>query len=293
MILQQVTPLREGWSAKQCLCYGAALEKRSEHSVGKALVKGAAGSELPPVMDFKVYPGRGVTGRIESINYLIGNRRLLEEQEIPLPIEPKEERQEVSTIVFLADRDGLICSFAAADMVKPEAAEVVATLGTMGMKMVMVSGDQNAPVAHIAAQVGLDDYRAQTLPTEKAGFVEELKAAGRSPAMVGDGINDAPALTSADIGIAVAKGTDIALESADIVLMRDDLELVPEALRLSRRTFATIRRNLFWALGYNITALPLAFFGLLHPIVCAGAMAVSSLCVVGNSLLLRRGQGGT
>jgi len=192
------------------------------------------------------------------------------------------------TTVYLADGDGVIAAFLVADRLKPGARALVDKLKAMGLSPVMVSGDQEEVVARIAARAGITAHRSRTLPTEKADFVTNQRNQGKTVAMVGDGINDAPALTAADVGIAVARGTDIAMESADIVLMREDLGLVAETFLLSRRIFSTIRYNLFWAFGYNLTALPLAFFGLLHPIVCAGAMAASSLCVVGNSLLLRQ-----
>ncbi len=288
MSLVRAVPLRRSWSRERAVAAAAALELRSEHSVGRAIVAAAADMELPQVEDFQVHAGRGVSGHIRGRLLFLGNERFLEDNR--LRVDPGEggSGAERHTLVFLADGDGVIASFAVADSIKPEAGKVVDELEKMGIGVILVSGDREPVVAHIAKQAGIGKYRARTLPTEKADFVESLRQADHCVAMVGDGINDAPALIAADVGMAVARGTDIALESADIVLIRDDLGLVPTALALSRSTFRTIRRNLCWALGYNIVALPLAVLGLLHPIICAGAMALSSLCVVGNSLLLRR-----
>ncbi len=288
MSLDRVEPFRSDWNKQQCLVLAATLEIRSEHSVARAIVKAAVDMELPRVSEFQVFPGRGVAGEVEGNRYVLGNERFLNEQKVDISAARPNRQHSKSTVVFLADPEGVIAAFTVADSLKPEAGKVVKDLKAMGLSLVLVSGDQEEAVAHIAEQAGISNYQARTLPIEKADYIAELKSREKNIAMVGDGINDAPALTAADVGIAVAKGTDIALESADIVLMRDDLRLIPAALTLSRRTFATIRRNLFWALGYNIVALPLAIFGLLHPIMCAGAMALSSLCVVGNSLLLRR-----
>jgi Cu+-exporting ATPase len=238
------------------------------------------GETLLPVENFKAYPGLGIEGEIDGVLYKIGSARYISADAL-------EERGN-ATVVYLADVNGIVAEFEIADTLRPEAMAMVNDLHGMSMALHMVSGDRHAAVTAMADKVGIKTTQAETMPEEKAEYIENLQSNGSRVAMVGDGINDAPALTAASIGIGVAKGTDIAMESADIVLMREDLQLIPTALLLARKTFATIRLNLFWALGYNIVALPLAFLGLLHPIICAGAMALSSLCVVGNSLLLKR-----
>jgi len=286
MALSAIRPLDPAWSAERVLAVAAALESRSEHALGRAIAASADGV-LAPVEHFEALPGRGVRGTIGGRNYWLGNRRLLSEAGItPDPAAPADEG--AVTRILLADDGGMRGELDLADGPRPESAATVAALHGMGLKVMMLSGDQPGPVAALAAATGITNFHAAMLPEDKARHIEGLEAAGDHLAMVGDGINDAPALAAASVGIAVARGTDIAMESADIVLMRDDLRLIPQALFLARATFRTIRLNLIWALGYNLLALPLALAGLLHPIVCAGAMAVSSLCVVGNSLLLRR-----
>lgn len=290
MTLQKVCSLAPEWDETRCLVIAASLEKLSEHSVGRAIVEA-----LPPdlqvreVKDFSVSPGLGISGTIGSSRYLVGNSRFLDNHSIsPEEAADCPDSENGSTTVYLADSERVLAVFFISDSLRPETGQVVAILRNMGREVHLLSGDQNSVVASMAASAGIDRYRGETLPLEKADYLESLRSEGKRPVMVGDGINDAPALTVADVGISVARGTDIAMESSDIVLMREDIRLVPMALQLSILTFSTIRLNLFWALGYNMTALPLAFLGLLHPIVCAAAMAASSLCVVGNSLFLRK-----
>jgi len=279
MSLTAIEALSTGKDKTECGIIAASLESRSEHSVGKAIAGNVESEKLLQVTHFKVHPGLGVEGEINGILYRMGSSRFLH---------IAEESDSTSTIVYLADGEEILAKFEVADSLREEAVETVAALHKRAMTLYMVSGDQQAAVAAMAQKAGIRNYQAGTMPAEKAVFIENLQKNGATVAMVGDGINDAPALTAAQVGIGVASGTDIAMESADIVLMREDLRLIPAALLLARKTFSTIRLNLFWALGYNIIALPLAFLGLLHPIICAGAMALSSLCVVGNSLFLKR-----
>jgi P-type Cu+ transporter len=177
---------------------------------------------------------------------------------------------------------------ALADAVKPGAARAVAALQALGLRTLLLTGDNRATADAVAAQVGIEEVRAQVLPAEKAAVVAELQAQGRRVAMVGDGVNDAPALARADLGLGMVTGTDLALAAADVVLVRDELEVVPAAIELARATLRTIRGNLVWAFGYNVVALPVAALGLLNPLVAAAAMALSSAFVVSNSLRLRR-----
>ncbi len=289
MSLTGVRPLASGWTRERVLHVAAALESRSEHALGRAIAASApadGGTAPAEVSDFQALPGRGVHGLINGRDYWLGNRRLLNEAGIATDAVPLDDDD--ATRILLADAGGVLAELELTDSLRPESAATVTALRRMGLTVLMLSGDQLGPVAALAAAAGITEFHAAMLPEDKARHIEALEAGGRHVAMVGDGINDAPALAAASVGIAVARGTDIAMESADLVLMRDDLRLIPQALFLARATFRTIRLNLIWALGYNLLALPLALSGLLHPIVCAGAMAVSSLCVVGNSLLLRR-----
>ncbi len=280
MSLTTVHSLRRKDDNEQCLLLAASLESRSEHSVGLAIYNAVDTQTMLPVHEFKAHPGLGVEGVIDGRLYKIGSARYV-------CADALEETGD-ATVVYLADAKGLIAEFEIADTLRSEAVTMVNDLRGMSMALHMVSGDRQAAVVAMAEKAGIENIQAETMPGEKAEYIESLQKNGSNVAMVGDGINDAPALTAATIGIGVAKGTDIAMESADIVLMREDLRLIPAALILARKTFGTIRLNLFWALGYNLIVLPLAFLGLLHPIICAGAMALSSLCVVGNSLLLKR-----
>jgi cation-transporting P-type ATPase A/B/Cu+-exporting ATPase len=196
------------------------------------------------------------------------------------------ERQGHTAIVVAID-DEACGALAVADTVKPSAARAVARLHRLGLRTVLMSGDNTATARAVAAEVGIDEVLAEVLPADKAGTVARLRTEGRTVAMVGDGVNDAPALAGADLGMAVVSGTDVALSAADVILVREDLEVVPDAVALARGTLRTIRGNLAWAFGYNVAALPLAAAGLLNPLIAAGAMALSSLFVVSNSLRLR------
>ena len=294
MSLVSIIPLAPGWDKDKCLLYGASLEAGSEHPLGRAIVSSVSTGQLKVVNDFEVHPGKGISGTIDGFPYWLGNRKFLEElglQDAGKSAYKKETNtKQVATIVTLADESGSVADFHIADTLRPESKKAVDRLKELGIEVAMLSGDHSKSVAAIAREIGITEFHAEVLPHEKVSYIEDLRKKGRRIAMVGDGINDAPALTVADVGIVVAKGSDIAMESGDIVLMREDLDLVSQSIRLARATFTTIRLNLFWALGYNIIVLPIAFMGLLHPILCAGAMALSSLCVVTNSLLLRRAE---
>jgi Cu+-exporting ATPase len=281
------------WPEGQVLSWAAALEEKSEHPLAEAIIQAAAQKELvlPPVEDFQAVPGRGVKAHILGQEVLLGNLPFLEQERVPiqdLKSRQMQLAQQGKTTVFLAVAGQPVGLLAAADTLKPGAAENVAALKDMGLKVMLLSGDNRQAAAAVARSVGIDEVLAEVLPGDKAAKVAELQARGETVAMVGDGINDAPALAQADVGIALGTGADVALEAADLTLIRDDLSLIPQAIRLSRRMMRIIRQNLFWAFFYNVIAIPAAAAGLLNPALAAAAMALSSVSVVTNSLRLRR-----
>ena len=257
--------LVENGLPSEALRLAGAVEDASEHPVGRAVAEAARTrfGSLPPVEGFRSVAGRGVTGVVE------GHR-------------VEVDRGTVSIDGVLAGR------LSVADSVKPTSAEAVAQFRALGLAPVLVTGDSEEPAGKVAMEVGVDRVVAGVLPGEKADEVRRLQAAGEVVAMVGDGINDAPALAQADLGLAIGTGTDIAVEASDLTLVSGDLRAAVDAIRLSRRVLGTIKHNLFWAFAYNVAAIPLAVAGLLSPIVAAGAMAFSSVFVVTNSLRLRR-----
>ena len=294
----QVTDVQawKGWIDSQVLAWAAAVEEKSEHPLAEALTREAAARQLdlPPVDQFQALPGLGVKARIDGRDVLLGNLNLLAREQVPIPELPRMQEylaQEGKTTVFLAVAGHPVGLIAAADTVKPGAAQVVAKLKEMGLKVLLISGDSFLTVAAVAKSVGISEVLAEVLPADKAHKVAQLQAAGEIVAMVGDGINDAPALAQADVGIALGTGADVALEAADLTLIRDDLTLIPQAIKLSRKMMRIIRQNLFWAFCYNVVAIPAAALGLLHPALAAAAMALSSVSVVANSLRLRRFRG--
>ncbi|MFE9044168.1 heavy metal translocating P-type ATPase [Streptomyces sp. NPDC007818] len=287
MTLTDVRPA-DGTDEKELLRLAGALEHASEHPVARAVAAGAAErlglpvAELPVPETFENVPGLGVRGTVDGRTVLAGRAALLASESVPVP--PGTE----PGAVLVAWDGALRGTLTVADAVKETSAEAVARLRALGLRPVLLTGDHRAVAEAVAAETGIGEVIAEVLPEEKAGVVRRLQEEGRTVAMVGDGVNDAAALATADLGLAMGTGTDAAIEASDLTLVRGDLRVAADAIRLSRRTLATIRGNLAWAFGYNVAALPLAAAGLLNPMIAGLAMAFSSVFVVTNSLRLRR-----
>lgn len=277
----------------------ASAEKVSEHPLGEAIVYMAAEKdlELLNVENFMAIPGHGIEAVIEEKKVLLGNKKLMDTRGIAITLQEESDRlaEEGKTPMFVVVDEKLAGVIAVADTMKSSSKRTIALLHKMGIEVVMITGDNKRTAAAIAGQVGIDRVLAEVLPQDKANEVKKLQSEGKKVAMVGDGINDAPALAQADIGIAIGSGTDVAMESADIVLMRNDLMDVPTAILLSQQTMRNIKQNLFWAFAYNTAGIPIAagilyLFGgpLLNPIIAAAAMTFSSISVLGNALRLKR-----
>ncbi len=289
-----------GNSRSDVLRLSAALQQTSEHPLGRAVMDSARAENIvpPPALDAKSLPGRGLEARVEGSMLVLGSTRLLREMQVDaseLEAEADRLQNEGRTVSWLlrgGERDGnkaaLLGLLAFGDSLKPSAREAVSRLRALGIDSMMLTGDNLGSARAVAGELGISQVRAEVLPADKSAAVEELRGAGRVVAMVGDGINDAPALASADVGIAMSTGTDVAMETAGITLMRGDPRLVADAIDISRRTYAKIKQNLFWAFAYNVIGIPLAALGLLSPVVAGAAMALSSVSVVSNALLLRR-----
>ncbi len=270
-----------------------AVEADSEHPIGAAIAATARRSgRLPPVAGFTALAGQGVHADVDGTTVWVGRRKLAAEAGLllPQPLDDAAERLEgEGKTAVLVGWDGEVRGvLAVADSLKEGAHEAVARLHAMGLRVAMITGDNARTAEAIGTSVGVDQVLAEVLPSDKQAEVRRLQAEGQVVAMVGDGVNDAPALVQADLGIAIGTGTDVAIESSDLTLMRGDLDGVATAIQLSRRTYRTIVQNLFWAFGYNTAAIPLAALGLLNPIIAGAAMAFSSVSVVTNSLRLRR-----
>ena len=294
-----VTPA-DGWAAAEVLACAAAVESGSEHAIATAIL--AAADDHAGVEDFRAIPGSGVTGVVDGRTVAVGRPKWIGRDAtitglvVPEPVEAARRAAEsMGQTVVLVAVDGEVCgALAVADAVKDSAAQAVAALHQRGLRTVLLTGDNATAAAEVAAQVGIEEVIAEVLPEGKVDVIEQLRERGRVVAMVGDGINDGPALASADLGLAIGRGTDVAIAAADVILVRDDLRSVPQALDLARATMRTIRVNMGWAFGYNVAAIPIAAAGLLNPLIAGAAMAFSSFFVVSNSLRLRKvGAAGT
>jgi Cu+-exporting ATPase len=271
----------------------AAAQAGSEHPLARAVLAAAKaeGFEPTPPDSFKALPGLGLEAVVEGRRLLIGSRRLLRERSIEvLALEERaaDYEAEGQSVIWIAEGQKAIGIMALSDSLKESAKHAVARLKALGVEAVMLTGDNRKVAAKVAREAGLAEFVAETLPADKAAEVQRRRAAGKVVAMVGDGVNDAPALAAADIGIAMGTGTDVAMHTAGLTLMRGDPALLPAALSISRATSRKIRQNLFWAFFYNVVMIPLAAFGALSPVLAGAAMAFSSVSVVSNSLLLRR-----
>lgn len=294
-----VLPLT-GWTSDQLLALAAAAEVNSEHPLGQAIVAGARERNLalPEVTDFQSLTGFGIQVRVDQVTYYLGNRRLMQEQGLDLDQADDQAAALAAggkTPIYVGTREELLGLIAVADPLKETSPEAVRRLKAMGLQVIMLTGDNAKTAQALAAEAGIDQVISDVLPADKAQVVADLQAKGLKVAMVGDGINDAPALAQADVGLAIGRGTDVAIESADMVLMGSDLTSVATAIKLSQATIRNIKENLFWAFAYNVLGIPVAMgvlhlFGgpLLNPMLAGAAMSFSSVSVIVNALRLRR-----
>ena len=281
-----------GITEEDALRLAAALQSHSEHPLARAVLEAAHDIAVPPAEAMRALPGRGVEGIVEGRRLVLGSRRLLDETGASpgaLAAPDAALAAQGRSIAWLATADGQVLALLGfGDAVKPHARQAIAQLKAMGVRTVLISGDNRAAAQTAATALGIDDVQAEVLPADKAARIAELRLGGNVVAMVGDGVNDAPALAAADVGFAMATGTDVAMHAAGVTLMRGDPMLVAEAIDLSRRTWAKLRQGLFWAFAYNVLGIPMAAAGFLDPMLAGAAMALSSVSVVLNALSLRR-----
>ncbi len=284
-----------GTSPKDLLAWAAAVERGSEHPLARAIVEQAAGIELPAVTDFTTVPGLGARAQVDGQTVRVGNAEIMATENVPLQaLKAEAARLQGSgrTIVYVARGAALVGIIAIADAIRPTSVDAIARLRALGIDVVMLTGDNRATAERIARELGINIVLAEVLPGQKAEAVRKLQLQGKTVGMVGDGVNDAPALTQADVGLAMGAGTDVAIDSADVVLTKSDPLDVVRTIEISRAALRKMHQNLFWAVAYNAVAFPLAA-GVLYPIVlrpevAALAMSGSTVLVAVNALLLKR-----
>jgi cation transport ATPase len=282
-----------GTSRTDLLRRAGAVEQASEHAVAAAISAAACAElgSLPHADGFTALPGLGARGAVDGHDVIVGREKLLRDRGLDIPAGLAAQCvawERAGRTVVLAGWDGQARgAVAVADTVKPSAAGAVAALRRLGLRTILLTGDNQATADAVAAEAGIGEVIAGAMPTDKVTVITDLQAQGRSVAMVGDGVNDGPALAASDLGIALGSGTDVAISAADLIVLRDDLGAVPDAISLARGTLAVIRGNLAWAFGYNLAAIPLAAGGFLNPLIAGAAMALSSAFVVANSVRLR------
>jgi Cu+-exporting ATPase len=289
-----------GFDRQEVLRLSAALQRNSDHPLAHAVVAMAREQRIgvPPAHTARALPGRGVEATVRGQSIQLGSTRLLHESRATagdLLGQAQRLQGEGRTISWLLRRDGATTAvlglLAFGDAIKPASFQAVARLRELGIRTVMLTGDNQGSAKAVARELGIDEVHAELLPGDKAGRVRELRDQGHVVAMVGDGLNDAPSLVAADVGLSMSTGTDVAIEAAGITLMRGDPRLVADAFDASRRIYGKIKQGLFWAFAYNILGIPLAALGMLSPVIAGAAMAFSSVSVVANALLLRRWRG--
>jgi heavy metal translocating P-type ATPase len=292
----RLTGINAAIGSDEALRLAAAVEKLSTHPIAAAIVA-AASDDLPPATGYETLPGRGVAATVEGRRIQVGKAGWMGELGVdtaPMSAWADEMAASGATVMFAAENGRLLAGFALADTLRPTSAAAVSDLNALGVRTVMLTGDNERAAKAIGGQLGVSEVRAQLLPQDKQDVIAGLQNQGRKVMMVGDGINDAPALVKADLGAAVGQGTDVAIESADVVLMRDDPRLAAGVIRLGRAVIRNIKENLFWAFFYNLIGIPIAAGALsglgveLNPMIAAAAMSMSSVCVVTNALRLRR-----
>jgi Cu+-exporting ATPase len=280
--------LYNGFNRDDIIKFTAAIENKSEHPMSKALMDYTGKFNIQPadITEFKSFPGLGLTGKIGNNSIIIGNRKMLEQ--FSVQINNADIQLNTNSSVYIAINNILAGIYQISDTIADSSIEAIKQLKEMHLDIYMLTGDNKLVAESIAKKVGIENVISDVLPEEKAKVIKNLQTKGKIVAMVGDGINDSPALAQADLGIAIGTGTDIAIETADITLIKNNIMGISQAITLSYRTLKTIKQNLFWAFIYNIIGIPIAALGLLNPMFAAAAMALSSVSVVSNSLRLKR-----